>query len=271
MATDVTTMAVRSQGNAGLRRFGLLVQANLLMYVRERAALFWVVIFPIGMMLLFGAMFGHIKVGPPGHEVTLISFMVPGLIVLALMSNGIVGNAEAMAVYRERGILRRIQTTPMPLWQLLFARIVTQSIVMVGQAFLMLGISIAVFNAMYGTWGVVQAIPAIILGAVVFMAMGQAIASVVRKATTVGLAAQAINLPLMFLGGLWMPLNQLPESLQTIGKFLPSALMADLLRAPMLASYPIESTNLPLLTSLIGVLIYFAISIVISIRFFKWS
>jgi ABC-2 type transport system permease protein len=271
MATNATIMAARP-ANAGWRRFGILLQASLAMYIREKAAIFWVVVFPIGVMLLFGAMFGHVRIDPSDpNSLTVISFLVPGLIVLALMSNGLVGNAETLAVYRERGILRRVQTTPLPVWQLLMSRVVTQSAIMVVQAFLMIGISVLVFDARYDALGLVTAIPAIVAGAVMFIAMGQAVASLVRKAQTANIVASAINLPLMFLGGLWMNMKDLPEPLQAFAKYLPSSMVADTLRVPMLSSFDFDFTNIPLAASWAGVLAYFALSVAISARFFKWD
>lgn len=271
MATNVTTLVNSGTAGGSMKRFGNLLQANMLMFVREKAALFWVILFPIALMLLFGSIWGHMKLNPADpNSLTFISYLAPGLIVLSLMSNGLIGNAETMATYRERGILRRIQTTPMPLWQWLLAHIITGAVVMVGQAFLMIGTSVVVFNARYDTWGLVGAIPAVVLGAVMFMAMGQAVAAMVAKAKTVAVVAQVINVPLMFLGGLWTPIDQLPEWLQSFSKYLPSAMMADLVRAPMLANFSI-ATNLPVIVSLIGVVICFAVSVALAVRFFKWS
>ena len=84
------------------------------------------------------------------------------------------------------------------------------------------------------------AIPPVVVGAVVFMAMGQAVAAVVRKSDTVQLVAQAINFPLMFLGGLAIPIQALPEGLRAVGKYLPSSMMADLVRAPLLTGLHVE-------------------------------
>ena len=270
VTTTANTVAARTTGTS-LRRFGLLLQAHLLMYGRERAAVFWVVIFPISLMLLFGSIWGNQPLNPNDPKApTFISYLAPGLIVLSLMSNGLIGNATNMATYRERGILRRIQSTPLPVWQLMLAYIVVQTVVMVGQAALMIGVSILAFNARYEAWGLLQALPVVVLGAVVFMALGQAVAAVVRKVNTVNVVAQVINVPLMFLGGLWMPMNQLPEGLQAVGKLLPSAMLADLLRAPVINPLYLEP-NLPLLASLAGVLAYFAGAVLVAIRFFKWQ
>jgi ABC-2 type transport system permease protein len=265
-----TTTAVRP-ANAGLRRFMLLLQSNFVMFARNKASLFWVIAFPIALTILFGLIWGNLKIntGDPNPP-TFISYLVPSMIVLSLMSNGLIGNAAALAVYRERGILRRIQTTPLPVWQMLLARILMQAVIMVGQSFLLIATSIVIFNARFDAVGLVEAIIPIILGAVLFMAMGMAIAALVRKAETVNVVAQMINFPLMFLGGLAIPLSQLPQPLQVFGSYLPSSMMADLVRAPMLAGMNVDPA-LPLAVSLVGVLIYFLISVVIAARFFKWS
>jgi ABC-2 type transport system permease protein len=270
MATTAIALENTHANGSGLRRFGSVLGASLAMYVREKAALFWVIVFPIALMLLFGSIWGGFKLNPADpNSLTAISFMAPGLIVLSLMSNGLIGNAETMATYRERGILRRIQATPMPVWQWLLTHIVTGAIIMVGQAVLMIATSVLVFNARYDAWGLIAAIPAVVLGAVMFMAMGQMVAAVVTKAKTVAVVAQVINVPLMFLGGLWSPISQLPEWMQGFSKLLPSAMMGDLVRAPMTSTLGLE-TNLPLLVSFAGVIAYLVVSVALAVRFFKW-
>jgi len=269
MATNISTLSVSRPLSGGLRRFWLLVQANALMYIRDKAGVFWVILFPILLMLVFGAIWGNVRLGP-NDTLSFISFLAPGLIVLSLMSNGLVGNAETMATYRQRGILRRIQATPLPVWQLILSRVIMQSGLMLGQTFLMIATSVVVFNARYDWWGLAAALPFVVLGAVLFMAMGQVIAALVRRPETASVVASAVNFPLMFLGGLWTPIEQMPDWLQGISKLLPSAMVSDLLRAPMLANLNIE-TNLPFMVSLAGVLVYLVVSVVVAARFFKWD
>ncbi|MEO8288650.1 MAG: ABC transporter permease [Chloroflexota bacterium] len=270
MATNARTMTRTGGRSATFRRFMLLVQANFLMYIRNKAAMFWVVLFPIGLMLIFGAIYGNQTIGPESSGLTLISFITPGLIVLSIMSNGLVGNAGAMANFREKGILRRVQTTPLPVAHLILSRVVMQSCIMIGQAALMLATSVVVFNARYDVAGLLSALPWIVLGSVVFMAMGQAVAALVRKEETVSVVTQVINFPLMFLGGLWMPVTSMPDWLQGVSKFLPSTMLADLVRTPMLSSFHIEPT-IPFAMALLGITAYLVGSVALSARFFKWS
>lgn len=275
MTTNVTTLAAGRTSNANWKRFWLLCKYNFLMYTRNKAALFWVIIFPIGYMLLFGSIYGGQRTDPGNpNSLKVISFMVPGLVVMSLMSNGIIGNAGAMAIWRDKGILRRLHSTPLPIWQMLVSRIVVQSLIMVLQAFILIGIGIAVFGASFDTLGLVEAVPFIVLGAIVCMAIGQMIAALIRKPETVQIVSQVVFFPLMFLSGLFIPLNQLPDAIQEVGKFLPTAMMSDLIRGPMLSGFAggvVNVTNLPMVVSLIGVLVYFVIAVALAARYFKWN
>lgn len=270
-ATLATTNRTASSGFS-TRRFGMMLKSSALMFVREKAAIFWVIIFPILLMLLFGSIWGNMPMAEGGpNSATFISYLTPGMIVLSLLSMGLVGNASEMASYREKGILKRIQATPMPVWQLLLATILVQSFIMILQAGLMIAVSVVAFNASYNIWGLLGAIPAIVFGALLFMTMGTAIAGVVSSTKTAEVLAQVINVPLMFLGGLWTPISQLPDWLGEVAKYLPTAMIADLVRAPMLNSLGFEATNLPLMVSAIGAAVYLVLSLVAAARYFKWS
>jgi ABC-2 type transport system permease protein len=249
----------------------MLLKADLLMFLREKTAVFFVIVFPILLMLLFGAIWGNVSLGEGGPDsATFISYLTPGLIVLSLLSNGLIGNATIMATYREKGILRRIQATPLPVGQLLLSSIMVQSAVMIVQTGIMLAVSILVFNASYNVWGLLGAIPAVVFGAVMFMAMGTAVAALVTKTKTVEVVAQVINVPLMFLGGLWTPIDQLPDWLGNIARFLPTAMAADLVRSPLLSSFNFDATNLPVMVSAVGVALYLIASVLVAARFFRW-
>src|SRR5690349_173591 len=184
MTMDATTVATSPQARIAWRRFGLLLQTNLLLYLRNRTAVFWNIVFPIGLMLLFGAIYGR--------QQEAIAYLATGMVVLSLLSNGLIGNAATMALWRERGILRRIQTTPLPLWQLLLARIITQGAIMILQAFLLIGTSVLVFGAKFEIGNLIASIPAVVLGALLFMAFGQALAALVQKVETVNIVGQVI-------------------------------------------------------------------------------
>jgi ABC-2 type transport system permease protein len=256
-----------------VKRFFILLRANFLMYARNTRAMIFSLAIPIGLTLLMGSIWGKQTLGGRGDDqaagVPFVNYLIPNMIVMSLLANGVMGNSIAMATWRERGILRRIQTTPLPIWQMLLARTLVQAVVMVAQAFLLIATGVLVFHATFGASELAMAVPGIVLGAVLFMAMGVAVAATVSKTETVQVAAQALYFPLMFLGGLAIPMFNFPEWLRGIGKYLPSAMVVDLVRAPLLGTTAMN--ELPLAVSAAGAGLCFVAAVGVGARFFRWT
>src|SRR5215211_5411837 len=106
-----------------MRRFLILAKANLLMNLRNRVTLFWNFAFPIGLILLYGVIWSQ-----------AIAWLTAGIVVLNLMSSGLMGDSARLTNLRERGILRRVQATPLPTWQLIAAYVVTRLLLVLAQS-----------------------------------------------------------------------------------------------------------------------------------------
>jgi len=66
---------------------------------------------------------------------------VPGILAMSLMNSGIIGLSTAFVNYRERGILRRIKMTPFPLTSFVLARVLSQMVLAVAQALILVGLA----------------------------------------------------------------------------------------------------------------------------------
>ena len=252
-----------------MKRFRILLRANFLMFVRNRRATFFSLIFPIGLTLLFGAIWGKQEIKNPDEtSFRFMNYLVASMIVMSLLSNGVMGSAFALVTWRERGIFRRIQATPLPVWQMLLARILVQALMMVIQAALLVATAVLVFQASFSASALLGALPAVLLGAVLFMAIGIAIAAMVSKVETAQVTVQFIYFPLMFLGGLAIPLMNFPEWLRKVGMVLPTAMVADLVRAPLLGA--VDPHALPTAVNIGGALAYFVVALSLGARFFRW-
>jgi ABC-2 type transport system permease protein len=261
-----------------------MFNTNLLMQFRNRAAMFWNLAFPIGMMLLFGALFSsssfkaneNVSNSP---ELNFASYLVPGLIVLAAMSNGMIGYAGAMAVYREKGIFRRIRTTPMNIATFLSAKILVQAIFVIVQAIILTIVGMLVFGATIDWSSLPLGIVEVVLIGLMFVAIGQMIASIFRKSETVSIVTQMFNTPFMLLGGLLIPLSQFSDVpvLPQIGSVLPTGAAVNILR-PTISPEPFKHISdvqgvllLPLWVSFAIVAAYLVVSVITAARFFKWE
>jgi len=160
---------------------------------------------------------------------TYFDFVLVGLIGMALMNASIQGIAISMAKYRQDKILKRITTTPLKSWRFVFAEVLSRLIQNLAQISLILIIGIYFFHA-HIAGNILLLMLFAMLGGLLFQSIGFAIASV---ATTVD-AAQgmsiAVTIPMMFLAGVFFPIDQLPKWLFSIVQYLPLAPLLRMMR-----------------------------------------
>ena len=195
-----------------------------------------------------------------------IDFLVPGLLGMSIMNNGLIGLSSAFVVMRERGILRRVRVTPFPLMSFIAARVLTQLLIALLQATILLGMAKVAFNlSMVGSLLNVAAF--VILGSLAFLTIGFFIAGVSRKVESANALANLVGFPMLFLAGVFFPLDQAPTWIQYVAKVLPLSYLADGLRQVMIYGASIshlwvDATAL-LATAVIGLLL--------ATRFFRWE
>src|SRR5262245_54740193 len=143
-----------------MRRFLILAKANFLMNLRNRTTLFWNFAFPIGLILLYGAIWGGQNFGP----INAISWLTAGVVVLNIMSSGLLGDSTRLTNLRERGILRRVQATPLPTWQLIAAYILTRLVMVLAQGAAIIAVAALVFKAQFSWEGLATALPLAVAG-----------------------------------------------------------------------------------------------------------
>src|SRR5690606_4656450 len=125
-----------------------------------------------------------------------------------------------MAGYREKGVLRRLSTTPLPPSRLLVAQLAVNLGMLLVASVLAVAAGVVVLDVRRPAdpgGGVL----AFVLGAASSMALGSLIAA---RAPTAGSATgigMALYMASLFFAGVWMPLPLMPEAVQTISRFTP--------------------------------------------------
>jgi ABC-2 type transport system permease protein len=200
------------------------------------------------------------------NDVSYIDFLVPGIVGMALMNSGIIGLSTAFVTYRERGILRRIKVTPFPLTSFILARIVSQLVVAVAQAVILIGMSMALFGVdLEGNPLLI--LLAVIAGALAFLSIGFAISGFARNAETAASYANLITFPMLFLSGVFFSIDGAPRWLQDVTRILPLRYLVDGLRDPMTRGEGLGTIWIDLLV----LLATFLVAMVIAVRFFRWE
>ena len=201
-----------------------------------------------------------------GLKLSYLDFLVPGIIAMQIMSNNMNGVAGQIASWRERGVLRRMQGTTLKASTFIASQITARLLLNGLQALLLLFIGYFLFDVnIHGS--IASVILFIILGTLTFMSIGFIIASLAKTPESAGPIAGFLSFPLMFLGGVFFPISNMPTYLQPIVNALPISHLSNAFREIMNSG-----TSLADLLPNIGWLCaWLVIGFVIATRLFKWE
>jgi ABC-2 type transport system permease protein len=160
-----------------------------------------------------------------------LEFFIPGIIAMAVMIASLFGTVNLNTELRQKGIIRKLSTTPITRTDWILANILYQFILAVVAAISMLLVGIAIFhvNLKINAW-----LPLfIVLEVFAFVGIGMILARFVKEAQSAAAASNAIMFPMMFLSGSFFPIEMMPGFLQTIARTLPLYYVNEGLRASM--------------------------------------
>lgn len=157
-----------------------------------------------------------------------VDFLAPGVLALAVLSTAFTSLAIATGFDRQHGVLKRLGTTPLGRPRLLAAKTAAVLAVMAIQFVALMGVAVAL------GWRP-DADPVALLGGlglatIAFAGLGLAMAGTLPGLVTLA-AANGIYVVLLLFGDLVIPLESLPDPLAAAAALLPTAALAELLRA----------------------------------------
>jgi ABC-2 type transport system permease protein len=161
-----------------------------------------------------------------------IEYFIPGIIAMAVMTLSLFGSVNSNTELRQKGIIRKLSTTPITRTEWILSDILYQFTIAVVSTTVMLLVSYAVFdvNLHINAW-----LPAFIsLDVFAFVGIGMILTRFVKEAQSAAAAANAISFPMMFLSGSFFPIELMPGFLQKIAKTLPLYYVNEGLRAAMI-------------------------------------
>jgi ABC-2 type transport system permease protein len=177
-------------------------------------------------VLLFFASVGVLPTGS-GRPV---DFLLPGSLALAIIASSLVNLGIATAYERHYGVLKRLGGSPLTRGHLIVAKVVAVLVVEVVQV-----VSLVVIAALALGWrpgpdaSPALFVVAIVLGTLAVAGLGLLMAGALRAEATLALA-NALFIAFLLLGGIVLPVTELPGPLASIASLLPAAALADLFR-----------------------------------------
>ena len=211
----------------------LLAQAvmELRLTLRRGESLLLTMVIPV-VLLVFLSTVDVLGTGGPEDDPAQIPFVVPGVLAVAVMSTAMTGLAIATGFERQYGVLKRLGASPLPRWALLGGKTLSVLAVEAIQCVTLVAVGLGMGwrppDASAGAVG--AAVALLLLGTLCFAGLGLLMAGTLRAEATLALA-NLLFVVLLLVGGGPFPLDRLPGWLESVGRFLPTAALADALRA----------------------------------------
>jgi ABC-2 type transport system permease protein len=201
------------------------VRAETLLTLRRGESLLVTVIIPVAVLIFFASSPILPSVGRG------IGFLLAGTLALAVISTGLVSLGIATAYERYYGVLKRLGVTPLPRSGLIAAKIISVLLLEVVQVVLLVGIAVLLYGwRPHGP--AIGMIVVILLGTTTFAGLGLLMAGTLRAEATLA-GANGLYLFFLLLGGLYLPLSDLPLPLRLLAQVLPAEPLASLLRTAL--------------------------------------
>ncbi|QAY65974.1 ABC transporter permease [Paenibacillus protaetiae] len=208
--------------NAYLR----LIAFDLRLYFRDWMTIFWILVYPVLMLILFGSLFGSQEGLQEGKR--YIDDYVPALCVMNVMSVSVFTLNINMIQYRESGILRRFRVTPVKRMAVLLSHAVQGLLFAVTGGIEVVIIAKLMWNIDVTASGVWQLLLAIVFGSIGFFSLGFALSGLTRTPGAASGLAMAIFFPMLFLSGISYPIDYMPSVLKAISDFIPMTYYVEL-------------------------------------------
>ena len=239
-----------------------VVEAKL--YIREPMAAFFTLAFSPMLLLLFGFIYGNDPspfFGGKGY----IDIAVPSFMAIIIVSVGLMSVPIATASDREKGILRRFQSTPIsPAIYLVSTVLVYYIMTLLGVIILFL-IGKLVYNVQF-EGNLFYVFIGFTLSALSFFAFGFLIASLSPTSRIAQVAGMIFAFPMMFLSGAAIPLEVLSDKIANFSKYLPLTHVVLLMRGLWYgASWSDHIVNVLVLVGLL------VVGGLVSIKTFRWE
>lgn len=199
----------------------------------------------------------------PG-EPNYFQFIAPGIMALIVMMSVMTGLAVSVSREREAGTLDGLLIAPISRLAIILGKAISQTTRGVIQGLVVLLLAILIFGVhVYGSWLIM--IILLFLGVFAFMGIGILVSAVATAQESAMTIMMTFQFPMMFLSGVFFPIQQMPRVMQYISKAIPLTYEATALRKVIVLGAGFSSVW----TEILILLIFGAVMLAIAVPMFK--
>lgn len=167
-------------------------------------------------------------------------FVAPGVMGMVVMMSLMTGLPHAISYEKDMGTLDGMLSAPISRLSIILGKVLAQTARGMFQGIMILIVAVLVFNVhVYGSLILVFIL--LLLGVFSFVGLGILITSFADREETATMLMMSLMFPMMFLSGVFYPVEQMPTWVQYISKILPLSYSTSALRKVMILGSGIES------------------------------
>lgn len=199
-------------------------------------------------------------------SLTQFDYTFAGLLGFSMLGMGIFGPVQVFPELKKQGILRRLRTTPLKVWQYFSSMAISQTIIGMVSIAVMFAVAIGIFHLQI-VGNPIELALFLVFGIILILGIGLAIGGWASNERQAAPLSNLITFPMMFLSGTFFPRFLMPEWLQNVSAFLPLTPVIDGIRYIVTEGYHFTQ----LLPQLGMMAAWTVVIYLIAFRVFRWE
>jgi ABC-2 type transport system permease protein len=189
----------------------------------------WSILFPIFMMFTFS-----FRPGVTGPDTSYMSILIPGIVAMTAMFGAI---TETMSIVWDKslGVFDRILAAPVSSTAIIVGKTMSGAVMGFMSAVVLLVIGSALFGFFFANVGLVLLI--VLLASFSFTGIGTIISGLASEPREAMMLSNLLRFPMMFLGGVFFPVDAMPNPLPYVARVMPLTYASEALRAVQVGDF----------------------------------
>ena len=210
----------------------VIAYRDLLRFIQDRPRLIGSFAMPLLFLVIFGAGFNRV-IGVMAPGVDFVQFMYPGIVAMTVLMNSLMSGLS-IVWDREFGFLREVLVAPLSRTGIVLGKAAGNAVIAISQGLILLVLA-PIVGVQLDFMLVLKLIPLLLIISISLSGLGILMASRMRSQQGFQMLMHVIITPLIFLSGVFFPINNVPVWLEVVSKFNPLTYGVDAIRQVFLS------------------------------------